>query len=247
LLWGYILVFVTFGYVMIFRIPALLCTAAAAIFLTGCATKPQSPVSFAPALLTATNQRVGIAMTQLPKPEMHITGANCLLCVITANAINSDLNKHAGSLTLEDLPKLKDQAAAALRKRGADAIVIGEPVDVKALVDATSSSPNAANKDFRPLKQKYGVDRLLVIDVHSVGFVRNYSSYIATNDPRALVRGTGYMVNLSTNTYEWYLPVYVAKHAGGKWDEPTAFPGLTNAYYQALEISKDEFLQPLAN
>jgi hypothetical protein len=231
---------------MFFRSSAILWVAAA-LFLSGCATKVQSPVGFTPAALKSGKQRVGVAMTPLPKAAVHVNGNICLLCLITANAANSSLNTHAATLTLEDFPGLKDKAAAALREKGVDAIVISEPLDVTALVDASSGSRNAASKDFAPLKQKYGVDSLLVLDVHSVGFVRNYSGYIASGDPRALVRGTGYMVNLTTNTYEWYLPVYVAKSAEGKWDEPTAFPGLTNAYYQALELGKDNFLRPLAN
>ena len=231
---------------MSFRSSAILWVAAA-VFLSGCATKVQSPVGFTAAPLKSGKQRVGVTMTALPKAEMHINGAGCLLCIMTATAANSGLNKHAATLALEDLPGLKDKAAAALRQKGVDAVVINEPLDLKALLDTTSSSPNAASKNFAPLKQKYGVDSLLVIDIHSVGFVRNYSGYIASGDPRALVRGTGYMVNLTTNSYEWYLPVYVAKSAEGKWDEPTAFPGLTNAYYQALELGKDEFLRPLAN
>jgi hypothetical protein len=219
--------------------------AAAAIFLSGCATKPQLPVDLAPSALKSGNQRVGVAMTQLPKAEVHLPGANCLLCIMTATAANSGLNKHASSLTLEDLAGLKDKAAATLRQNGSNPIVINEPLDLKALLDANASTPNAAKKNFAPLKQKYGVDKLLVIEIDAVGFERMYSAYFPTSDPKGLVRGTGYLVNLSTNTYEWYLPVYVAKSADGKWDEPTTFPGLTNAYYQALEMGKDAFLQPL--
>lgn len=232
---------------MSFRSSAFL-WAATALFISGCATtKVQSPVSFAPAALKSNNQRVGVAMTPLPKPEVQVNGNICLLCIVTANAANSTLNKHAATLALEDLPSLKDKAAAALRQKGINAVVIDEPLDIKTLPDTSSGTRNVASKDFTPLKQKYGVDSLLVLEVHSLGFVRNYSGYIATTDPRALVRGTGYMVNLSTNTYEWYLPVYVTKNADGKWDEPTAFPGLTNAYYQALEVGKDNFLRPLTN
>lgn len=231
---------------MFFRSSALL-WATAVLILSGCAAKVQSPVSFAPAALKSGNQRVGVAMTQLPKPQVHVNGAGCLLCLMTATVANSGLNTHAGTLGLEDLPGLKEKAAAALQQKGVNAIVINEPLDVQSLLDAGAGSPNAANKNFAPLKQKYGVDSLLVLEVHSVGFVRNYSSYIATSDPKALVRGTGYMVNLNTNTYEWYLPIYVTKSADGKWDEPSAFPGLTNAYYQALELGKDNFLRPLAN
>jgi hypothetical protein len=230
---------------MFFRSSAFL-LAAAAIFLSGCATKPQLPVDLAPAALKSGNQRIGVAMTQLPKVDVHLPGANCLLCLMTATVANSGLSKHASSLALEDLSGLKHKAAAALRQNGANTIVINEPLDIKALLDDNANTPNAAKKNFAPLKQKYGIDMLLVIDINAVGFERMYSAYFPTSDPKGLLRGTGYLVNLNTNTYEWYLPVYIAKSADGKWDEPTAFPGLTNAYYQALEMGKDAFLQPLA-
>jgi hypothetical protein len=230
---------------MFFRSSTFL-LAAAAVFLSGCVAKPQLPVNLAPTALKTGKQRIGVAMTQLPKVEVHLPGASCLLCIMTATAANSSLSKHASSLALEDLAGLKDKAATALRQNGSDTVVINEPLDIKALLDSSASTPNAAKKDFAPLKQKYGIDMLLVIDINALGFERMYSAYFPTSDPKGLLRGTGYLVNLSTNTYEWYLPVNVAKSADGKWDEPTTFPGLTNAYYQALEIGKDAFIQPLA-
>jgi len=84
----------------------------------------------------------------------------------------------------------------------------------------------------------------LVIDITALGFTRTYSAYIPTSDPKSLLRGAGYMVNLSNNTYEWYLPVVVSKGADRNWDEPPKFPALTNAYFQGLELGKDRFLEP---
>src|SRR5438105_4512456 len=36
------------------------------------------------------------------------------------------------------------------------------------------------------------------------------------------------------------------KNADKAWDEPPKFPGLTNAYYQALELGKDQFRKALS-
>jgi len=78
-----------------------------------------------------------------------------------------------------------------------------------------------------------------------VGVERSYSSYIPNGSPHAYLTGKGYLVNLSNNTYEWYRPVRIVRGAeGDKWDEPPKFPGLTNAYFQVLEMSKDEFVKP---
>lgn len=214
--------------------------------LAGCVTPPQKPVALN-AGFAADKPKVGVAMTALPKPEMHLPGAGCLLCILAAQAANSDLSKHAETLTPEDLPALKEQAAAALRKRGLDVVVIADAVDLRALPDASAQGPNLARKNFAAFKTKWGVDQLVVLDVAQLGFERTYSAYIPTGEPRAVLRGAGYMVNLKTNAYEWYQPVEVRKGADGKWDEPKNFPGLTNAYFQAVELGKDSYLKPLAN
>jgi hypothetical protein len=107
----------------------------------------------------------------------------------------------------------------------------------------SSEVPNTARKDFSALKKKHNLDKILVINISSLGIWRNYSAYIPNGDPKAVVKGQGYLVNLKSNTYDWYQPVDVAKSAGGKWDEEPKFPGLTNAYFQAIELGKDVFLK----
>ena len=85
-----------------------------------------------------------------------------------------------------------------------------------------------------------------MIEISELGFERTYAAYFPTGEPRAYLRGSGYMVNLANNTYDWYQPVEVRKGTDGKWDEPAAYPGLTNAYYQAIELGKDSYIKALA-
>ncbi|MBC7956976.1 MAG: hypothetical protein H7Y33_14040 [Cytophagales bacterium] len=183
-------------------------------------------------------------MTALPAVDMNLPGAGCLLCMAAASVANSSLSTHTKTLPYEDLPKLKNQVAQALGKKTKDVIVIEAPLDLTTLPDAMSKGPNLATKDFSSLQKKYGVDKLLVIEIKAVGMERTYSGYIPTGAPLSVLDGSGYLVNLSNNTYEWYKPVRVTRAADGKWDEPPKFPGLTNAYFQVLEMGKDEFLKP---
>ncbi|NTV10506.1 MAG: hypothetical protein HGA47_06990 [Zoogloea sp.] len=185
-------------------------------------------------------------MTALPKPDTQFPGAGCLMCLAAASIANSSLTAHVKTLSHEDLPQLKSEVASLLRNRGADVVVIDEELKLDTLSDYGSKGPNIAPKNFSPLQQKYRVDKLLVIDITALGFTRTYSSYIPTSDPKGLVQGTGYIVNLKNNTYEWYLPVMITKSSDQGWDEPPKFPGLTNAYYQALEMGRDSFLKPLS-
>lgn len=220
--------------------------AVATVALAGCATKPQAPVDLRPAALSGGEQRVGVALSKPPKPSLALPGADCLLCIIAAQAANISLGKHVDTLTMDEWAPLKSQLAAALRKKGAKVQVIPEEIDVTALPDASGSGENLAGKNFSSFKQKYNVDKLVVVQVDQVGFMRTYASYFPTSDPKGVIRGSGYMVNLATNAYDWYKPFHVVKSSEGAWDEPMKFPGLTNAYYQALEQGKDELLKPLS-
>jgi hypothetical protein len=213
-------------------------------FLGGCADAPQKPIPLNAAAVSTKNQRIGVGMTALPKVDTSFPGAGCLLCLAAASIANSALTTHTQTLPYEDIPRLKNDVAELLRKHGADATVIPDVLDISGLPDNSVKGPNVAKKDFSSLRKKYNIDKLVVINIAMLGMERAYSSYIPTSDPKSIFRGTGYMVDLNNNAYTWYLPVQVTKSADGKWDEPPKFPGLTNAYFQALEIGKDDFLKP---
>jgi len=218
-----------------------------AVFLGGCATvSHQEAIQLTENTLTPNSGRIGVAMTPLPKIDTHFPGAGCLLCLAAASAANSALTDHTRTLPYEDLPKLKDEVADLLRNRGMAVIVIPGDLKLDELPDSTLRGTNVADQDFSSLKQKYNIDKLLVINITSLGMWRTYSSYFPTSDPKAELQGAGFLVNLSSNTYEWYLPVNIMKSAEGKWDEPPKFPGLTDAYFQALEIGKDSYLKPFS-
>lgn len=217
------------------------------ICLTGCVTAPQRPLSLTQDAISTKAGRIGVVMTALPKQETELPGASCLLCLAAATMATSSLTTYAQTLPYEDLPKLKNMAASLLSKKGADVVVIEESLDINALTDSSAQGTNVARKDFSPLMSKYKIDRLLVIDISALGFIRTYSSYFPTSDPKSLMRGTGYLVNLKNNTYEWYLPVLITKSSDKNWDEPPKYPGLTNAYFQVLEMGKDTFLAPLSS
>lgn len=217
---------------------------AATLLISGCVTtQPQRPLELLPGALVNPDKRVGVAVAKLPKPTLHLPGANCLLCMVAAQAANSGLSRHAESLTLDEVATVKEQLAAALRKKGgSQVVVITEEVDVQSLADHAGGA-NAARKNFAQLRQKLGVDKLLLVEVEAAGFERAYSAYIPTSDPKSVLRATGYIVDLSSNQYDWYQRVMVVRSAEGPWNEPVGgYPGLTNAYYRALEAGKDRLL-----
>lgn len=232
------------GLIVNIRVSAVL--ASLVILLSGCMTPPQYPVAMAPQALATPGTRIGIVMTALPALDTQFPGADCLLCFAAASIANSSMTDYTRKLTYEDLPELNKQLMDVLQKRGA-AVTIIDTVDFKSLPDFASKTGNFARQDFTGLKAKHNIDKLVVIAINFVGVQRNYASYIPTSDPKARVSGVSYLVNLNDNALEWYHPLDVQKASDAQWDEPPTFPGLTNAYFQTLEMTKDQVLKPFRN
>lgn len=225
----------------------VLSAVAAALILTGCATPPQEPVALAATSLAAKGGRIGVAMSPLPQVDTSFPGAGCLLCLAAASMANSSLTTHTKTLPAEDVARIKTEVAELLRKKGQEVTVIEEALKVDDLPNASASGPNLARKDYSALQRKYQLDKLLVIEIGELGITRPYASYIPTGEPQGVVSGKGYLINLKDNSYEWYLPLRQVKNATGNWDEAPAFPGLSNAYFQAIEAARDSVLKPFNN
>jgi hypothetical protein len=218
----------------------------ALLALGGCATKPQEPVVFAPTKITDPAIRIGVAMGPLPKVDTYFPGADCLLCMAAASVANSSLTSHTQKLPSTDLANVKNEIADLLKKKGVKVKVIADALIVSDLPSFKTDAPNFARKDFTSLKAKYDVDKLIVITIGTLGMWRPYSAYFPTSAPKAAVTGTGVMVNLADNSYDWFEPIGIYRTADGVWDEAPNFPGLTNAYYQAVEQAKDNLKKPFA-
>lgn len=215
-----------------------------ALLLAGCAAPKQAPLELKPSALAGAT-RVGVAMSALPKIEVALPGASCLLCIAVASAMNSSLSKHATTLSLDEFKQVKAQIASSLQKRGVQVVDLIQPIELNTLPSQPAAAPNSARKNFGALQVTHNIDKLLLVEVQAAGFQRNYSAYIPTSDPKGYIEGKAYLVDLKTHFYEWYQDFFILRSADGKWDEPPNFPGLTNAYFQALESAKDSLLRPL--
>jgi hypothetical protein len=216
-----------------------------AALVGGCAPGyVQQPVELTADKLPAKAGKIGVAMSTIPAVDRYLPGADCLLCIGVASAANGSLTDHIRSLSVEDLPGLKQQIADMVKKKGGDVVVVATPVDAKKLEKSLDDGPNKSPKDFSEFKTKYGIDKLLYLEISEIGTIRRYSAYVPLSDPKGYFHGTGYLVDLRSNMMEWYAPINIERSAEGNWDEPPKFPGMTNAFYQALEAGKDEFIKP---
>lgn len=225
----------------------LLSVAIATAALVGCATQPpQAPVSLAPAAVApATAGKLGLLVKLVEKPNTYFPGAGCLLCLGAAEMTHSALSGHVMALPMDDVRQIGIELNKVLGKRGVVTTVLPSTLALDQLPKmSTEPRPNQMNRDHSGLAKQYGIDRLLVLDVRQLGVERTYAAYIPTEEPKAVLAGVGYIVNLADNTLDWYAPVTLRKAPDGQWDEPPAFPGLTNAYYQVIEQARVEWLAP---
>ena len=214
----------------------------AAALLTGCVTPPQKPIEMDQNFLQKGSKKVGVMLTQMPIPDVYLPGANCLLCLAAAEVAVSDLSTHVETLAPDDFKLVESELVKQLKAKGVDVIAINEVLDTESLPEFSSEVEGFARLDYRGFGSKYKISHLLVIDVNAIGMIRNYASYIPVDDPRALVKGVSYLVDLKNNRYKWYKHIKVNKSAKGEWDEPPNFPALTNAYYQAIEMGREMVL-----
>lgn len=213
-------------------------------FLSGCATPPQQALAISQDFAKPGPAKIGVVMTPTPKVDTEFPGASCLLCLAAASLNHKSLTAEVRTWPTEDITKVESDITKILQDKGLQAQEIKAPLVLKQLPSFDSKAPNMARQDFRGLKSQYQVDKLLVINITALGVWRNYSAYIPTGAPQAVVKGNAFIVNLESNALEWYLPLDVAKSASGEWDEPPKFPGLANAYFEAVEEAKDQLTQP---
>jgi hypothetical protein len=183
-------------------------------------------------------------VSALPKPNTQFPGANCLLCIAVAEANHSKLTTQVQSLGTKELEPLKAELVKLLQQRGVNAVAIEAPFEPDKVPDRKDAAEGQSRKDFSAFKTQQGLDRVLVVHLQAVGVWRSYSAYFPQSAPRAIVQGSGYLVDLSTHKLEWLKQLDISRASEGEWDEPPKFAGLTNAYYQALEAALDQLRKP---
>lgn len=211
-----------------------------ALLVTGCAAPPQTAVGLSSDYFAkARPGRIGLAMYAVPAPDTFFPGADCLLCLALASTANSSMTAAVKTWSTDDLKNLKSEMAGLLTQRGVQAVVIEEQINAKAFPDRKSVEPGFARKDFSALKASAGIDRLLVVNLTTVGVSRHYAAYIPTGVPQAVLTGEVFIVDLDSQRLDLYEPLALSRSADGNWDESPKFPGLTNAYFQLVEEAKD--------
>ena len=218
-------------------------TLLACLTLTGCANV-QPPVPLDQQFWDAKEPTIGVAISELPPPVLALTGNQGILDYAINAGVNSKLSDNVKTWQVRDFDTLPDVIVAKLQAKGYKAKRIDEKVDLKTYKE-TKFREGYTIKDLTPMKTKYGVDRLLLVYVTASGATRSYYSIVPTSVPMAQVGGQGMVVDLSDNKLLWFQPFVAVQAAQGEWDEPT-YTNLSNAFYQAVDNSRQQMITPFA-
>jgi hypothetical protein len=210
--------------------------------MSGCAA-PTPPLALDPARINGSLGRVGLIFGLPSKPSTYFQGVDGLVGIAFVEGVHATLTAHAETLPTGALLPLKSEIMGLLRKKGV-AVVELEGVKVSDLPRAPSGEGRQTGKDFRLLRERFKIDRVMVINVGFLGFTRKYEGRAPKTDPLAYISGAGYLVNLENNQLEWYESVGHERAASAKWDEPPSYPNLTKAYAEVVEVAKDQFRRP---
>ncbi|WP_407315970.1 hypothetical protein [Pseudomonas sp. nanlin1] len=216
-------------------------TLLACLTLTGCA-HVQPPVALGPEFWDAKEQTIGVATTAVPPPGLALTGNQGWLDLAVNNGMNSSLRGNVEKWQVNDLNTLPDVIVAKLKAKGYKAKRINEPVNLSVYKETTFREGYIA-RDLSSIKATYGVDRLLLINVMATGATRSYYGMIPTSVPMAQVSGQAMVADLTDNKLLWFKPFATLQAAQGEWDEPT-YANLTNAFYQAMDSSRQQLIAP---
>ncbi|KII28149.1 hypothetical protein NL64_25080 [Pseudomonas fluorescens] len=218
-------------------------TLLACLTLTGCANV-QPPVPLDQQFWDAKEPTIGVAISELPPPVLALTGNQGILDYAINAGVNSKLSDNVKTWQVRDFDTLPDVIVAKLQAKGYKAKRIDEKVDLKTYKE-TKFREGYTIKDLTPMKTKYGVDRLLLVYVTATGATRSYYSIVPTSVPMAQVGGQGMVVDLADNKLLWFQPFVAVQAAQGEWDEPT-YTNLSNAFYQAVDNSRQQMITPFA-
>jgi len=222
---------------------------ASVILISGCVTAPQVPVSLSDTYWEKTGKKLGLIIGPIEKPGLYMEGDVRLLdYAINAGAMSS-VTSHFESLDTSDYEKINKEVRDIFTARGMLVVNFPKEEKINDLPDFTDPNEKDtvyfSRKDYMGYKEKYGVENVLSITPVRIGVARPYHGFIPTGNPRAVFELKVEMVDLATNGLLWYSNIDTANHSTGNWDEPPAYPGLTNAFYASMATAKQTIINEL--
>jgi len=208
--------------------------------LTGCAL--QDNVSVNEEFWKNKSARVGVVVTKLPVAHSLKMGQQETFDASRNDPAALDLDKYLASLDLTGMNKVADGMVEYLNKRGYLAKRIPGYLDSQTLPRFGKTSGGRvvyAQEDYWVKKDKWGVEKVIILSVDVVGIARTYHANNPTGEPNGYAQVSGRIVNLATNQLEWKQAVVQSVPVDDEnWDSPPKYASLTRAVTSAYSQAR---------
>lgn len=209
-----------------FKFIRVILTASMLALLVGCATK-QKNVELSESFWHNTNQRVTVATTKAPKPQIYQTGnEGGILGLAVTSAINNKLENHLKKI---DLAWYQEQLPGKFTERLRQHHVITHVSSIT--LDINDKNPAL----------KLNADKVLILKLNAIGVKRRYNGLIPAEDPQGYCVITGELRDRS-NRVLWHYQASASQPVEGAWDQPPSYPNLTRAIKVAAQSATQELI-----
>lgn len=193
--------------------------------------------------------RIGVVVAKLPLAHSLKMGQTETFDLSRDDPAAQDLEKYLATIDLTGINKVADGMVEYLTKRGYLAKRIPgylDPSKLPRFSKTNNGKGEYAPEDYLEKKEKWGVDKVVVLTVETVGIARNYHANNPTGEPNGYAELSGKIVNLATNQLEWKQVVVQSVPVDDEgWDAPPKYRSLTstvtNAYAQARVLLFNHF------
>jgi hypothetical protein len=213
-----------------------------ALSLTGCATT----MALNKAVWKDPGVKIGVAVAKLPRAGTFKAGSQGLLDVVINEAAASGLDKSLLDTDVSAFLAVREKMAAKITDNGLEPILIEDLIDISALPKKKNAKTGTTSTDFGSLKEQYGIDYVLLLNVSSVGTWRNYYGFVPIGDPKAICVGHGLLVKIDDSSKQWEYATDYKKSMvkiDGKWNQPPDYPNVHAAIQTAIKNAVDDLVK----
>lgn len=199
--------------------------------LAGCAVQENFAVD--KEFWTNKSARIGVVICKPPVVKSLKMGQQEVFDVTRNDPATRDLEKFLATQNLSSINKVADGMVEYLQKQGLLAKRIPgyfEPHKLPRFDKNSNAKTVYAQEDYWVNKEKWGVEKVVVLTVDTVGITRTYHANDPTGEPNGYASISGMIVNLATNKLEWRQSVIQSVPVDNDdWDSPPKYPGLARA------------------
>lgn len=213
--------------------------------LSACSTV-QRPTTLATSFWQQPGKKIAVSVQPLPKPASHKMGVQGLLDVAINDAVASGWDAHVESMVFEPYQELAGDLAASLKAKGFLTEVMGVDVSKLKVYEPGEAQKSTPTFEYDLTKLgKLGREYFLLVRINAVGTARDYYGFVPLSAPRGYVAGNVALVDVRTNELLWWKDLLINKGVNGPWDQPPAYPNLSQAIDQAIEQSRQDIIAGL--